>query len=172
MNLLTKDVVIRLFRAARQRRTESPTNERRIQIFDAVVYTSLPLQLNPVPDRFPYSVELASLPAAGVEQITIETADYESDLASFIEGEQSMQCMRDRLLQMMSSNLRTLLTNPQSDIRIWWSSSTPSSKISPGNSRLARVALIQSCGVSERHTSGDSHPCHPSRGRAAAGHRG
>jgi hypothetical protein len=125
MNLLTKDVVIRLFRAARQRRTESSTKERRIQIFDAVVYTYLPLQLNPVPDRFPYSVELASLPAAGVEQITIETADYESDLASFIEGEQSMQRMRDRLLQMMSSNLRTLLTNPQSDIRIWWSSSTP-----------------------------------------------
>jgi hypothetical protein len=121
----SRDIVIRLFRAAQHRTAESEARERRSEYFDAAIYSELRLEIEGTPPNFRYHPSLSGLPLAGMEHVTLDGAGYEGDHASFIEGESSMRRMRERLLGSLSTNLRRLLTEPPSDIRVWWSSSTP-----------------------------------------------
>jgi hypothetical protein len=145
-----RDVIVRIFRAARSRTDESRSEEQHVHVFDAATYShvSLPSQTRPKDTRYPQ--ELRSLPLACIERLTVPVSSYESHLASFLEGRRGMESMRQRLLEAMSPGLRELVMGPRSDVRIWWSSSTPELEdypweltLGPGEPDSSRRVLLR-----------------------------
>lgn len=120
-----KDVIVRLFRAARSRRAASGSGERNVQIFDAVLYSQLPLPGGSGSGEGKYPAELRGLPQTAIERVTVEAGNVETWHAKFLQERKGMEDMRLRLLEAMSPGLRDLVTEPPAEVRIWWSSATP-----------------------------------------------
>jgi hypothetical protein len=120
-----KDVIVRIRPAARQLSATHNRTESGNRLYDVFVYSSLPL-VTPMPSRVASPPPMFhDIPLAGIEHLTIHPTSFEDYLASFIEGEKGLPTMRDRMLETMSPGLRKMLTEPSSDLRIWWSSAAP-----------------------------------------------
>jgi hypothetical protein len=115
----SNDVVIRVVPAVRRGRERSD-DDLAHQMYDALVYSALPLTMTATTATH-YPPEEQNLPLVGVESIRLSMSDYQHVLASFLEGDKGATIMRQRLLEAMSPPLRKVLTEAPFDMSVWWS---------------------------------------------------
>lgn len=113
---LTEDVSSRLSEAKRS--------------YDALIYTNLQIPRLRRPDKPPPDQpgEIAGLPLAGQETLTVRWSHYQEYLAAFVEGEKRPAYMRERLLETMPDGLESIFSEPlptSQPVRLWWASDTP-----------------------------------------------
>src|SRR5436190_24368333 len=100
-----------------------PSGEAK-RAYDALVYTNLSIPQLKRPDKPPPGQpdQIAGLPLAGKERITVRWNRYQEYLAAFVEGEKALNHMRERLLEAMPVGLESLFVNPPAanqPIRLW-----------------------------------------------------
>ena len=113
---LTEDVSSRLSEAKRS--------------YDALIYTKLEIPRLERPTAPPPGQpgEIAQLPLAGKETLTVRWSRYQEYLAAFVEGEKRPSYMRERLLETMPDGLESIFSEPlptSQPVRLWWASDTP-----------------------------------------------
>lgn len=117
------DVIVQIV-SAPQQRTGKTAHGRGLQVYDALIYSQLPVPAAPSSHQ-EYPPTLRNLPLRGVERITVHPEQYTNWLACFIEGDKGMSMMRDRLLEAMSPGLVEMLTKAPVSIRVWWTTTMP-----------------------------------------------
>lgn len=113
---LTSDVGSRLSEAKRS--------------YDALIYTHLNIPTLSPPEKPPPGQprEVAGLPLAGKEELTVRWSRYQEYLAAFVEGDKMVYHMRERLLETMPEGLEVIFSQPlptTQPVRVWWASDTP-----------------------------------------------
>ncbi|HEX7317618.1 MAG TPA: CHAT domain-containing protein [Pyrinomonadaceae bacterium] len=98
--------------------------------YNVLVYTELPLpdiSTNTEPPAGQPRT-LAGLPFAGRERIGVIWDHYEEFLAAFVEGNKTLEHMRERLLEAVPPVLEALFGAPPQSarpVRVWWSCESP-----------------------------------------------
>lgn len=98
--------------------------------YDALIYTKLDIPRLERPTTPPPGQpgEIAQLPLAGQETLTVRWSRYQEYLAAFVEGEKRPSYMRERLLETMPDGLESIFSEPlptSQPVRLWWASDTP-----------------------------------------------
>lgn len=98
--------------------------------YDALVYTHLKFPKLERPETTPpgQPEEVAGLPLAGIETLTVRWSHYQEYLAAFLEAVKAIDQMRERLLETMPEGLESLFSEPpptNQPVRLWWASDTP-----------------------------------------------
>jgi len=98
--------------------------------YDALIYTNLQIPRLNLPETPPSGqpTEIAGLPLAGQETLTVRWSHYQEYLAAFVEGKKRPSYMRERLLETMPDGLESIFSEPlptSQPVRLWWASDTP-----------------------------------------------
>lgn len=98
--------------------------------YDALIYTHLQIPALTRPDKPPpgQPQEVAGIPLAGTESLTVKWSRYQEYLAAFVEGEKAPSYMRERLLEALPPGLESIFSVPlptSQPVRLWWASDTP-----------------------------------------------
>lgn len=98
--------------------------------YDALVYTHLELPKLKRSEKPPAGQpdNVAGLPLAGREKLTVRWSRYQEYLAAFVEGEKAFFQRGERLLETMPVGLESLFSDPlptNQPVRLWWASDTP-----------------------------------------------